>query len=209
MDKQDDIHIAYAKLYKVSEKHEKLYRLTTKKLSDVELEWEEISTKFDEANQTIGALRFENNFFAEKTKKLETELFQVRTQLERTSSAKLDKMLSLQKSTSDRTGLGYDFFSPSITSISTTVFVPPANNIKTKNNVVKNELASENIDNGESILGAPPNLDKKEIKNLRAKKGNSQKPKQKKSSIFVITVAQLDILDLIATSGQPLNRAIA
>ena len=38
IDEQDDIHIAYAKLYKVSEKHEKLYRLTTNKLSDVELE---------------------------------------------------------------------------------------------------------------------------------------------------------------------------
>ena len=38
MDEQDDIHIAYAKLYKVSEKHEKLYRLATKKLSDLELE---------------------------------------------------------------------------------------------------------------------------------------------------------------------------
>ena len=50
MDEKDDIHIAYAKLYKVSEKHEKLYRLATKKLSDVELEREEISTKFDEAN---------------------------------------------------------------------------------------------------------------------------------------------------------------
>ena len=50
MDEQDDIHIAYAKLYKVSEKHEKLYRLTTNKLSDVELEREELSTKFDEAN---------------------------------------------------------------------------------------------------------------------------------------------------------------
>ena len=37
MDEQDDIHIAYAKLYKVSEKHEKLYRLDTKKLSDMEL----------------------------------------------------------------------------------------------------------------------------------------------------------------------------
>ena len=58
MDEQDDIHTAYAKLYKVSEKHEKLYRLATKKLSDVELEREEISTKFDEANQTIRALRF-------------------------------------------------------------------------------------------------------------------------------------------------------
>ena len=48
------------------------------------------STKVDEANQTIGALRFENNFIAERTEKLEAELFQVRAQLERTSSAKLD-----------------------------------------------------------------------------------------------------------------------
>ena len=77
MDEQDDIHIAYAKLYKVSEKHEKMYRLASKKLSDVELERKELSTKFDEANQTIGVLRFENNFLAEKTKKLEAELFQV------------------------------------------------------------------------------------------------------------------------------------
>ena len=32
MDNQDDIHTAYEKFYKVSEKHEKLYRLATKKL---------------------------------------------------------------------------------------------------------------------------------------------------------------------------------
>ena len=95
MDEQDVIHTAYAKLYEVSKKHEKMYRLATKKLSDVELEREEISTKYDEANQTIGALRFENNFLTEKIKKLEAELFQVRAQLERTSSAKLDKMLSI------------------------------------------------------------------------------------------------------------------
>ena len=78
MDEQDDIHTAYAKLFKVLEKHEKLYRLATKKLNEVEFEREEISMKFDEVNQTIGALRFENNFLAEKTKKLEVELFQVR-----------------------------------------------------------------------------------------------------------------------------------
>ena len=78
MDDQDDIHTTYEKLYKLSKKHEKLYRLTTKKLNDVELDRDELSTKFDEANQTIGALRFENNFLAEKTKKLEVELFQVR-----------------------------------------------------------------------------------------------------------------------------------
>ena len=90
MDEQDDIHIAYAKLYKISKKHEKMYRLASKKLSDVELDREELSTKVDEANQTI-----------EKTKKLEAKLFQVKTQLKRTSSAKLDKMLSLQKSASN------------------------------------------------------------------------------------------------------------
>ena len=49
-------HTAYAKQYKVFEKHEKLYRLATKKLSDVELDREELSTKVDEANQAIGAL---------------------------------------------------------------------------------------------------------------------------------------------------------
>ena len=49
MDDQDDIHTAYEKLYKLSEKHEKLYWLTTKKLNDVELNREKLSTKFDEA----------------------------------------------------------------------------------------------------------------------------------------------------------------
>ena len=95
MDEQDDIHTAYAKLYKVSKKYEKMYRFTTKKISEVEHEWEEISTKFDETNQTIRVLRFENNFLAKKTKKLETELFHVKAQLEKTLSAKLDEMLNL------------------------------------------------------------------------------------------------------------------
>ena len=136
----NDIHTTYAKLYKVSEKHdEKLYRLTTKKFSDVELEREELFTKFDESNQTIGALRFENNFLAEKIKKLKAELLQVRAQLERTSSAKLDEMLSLQKSAFDRTGLGYDFSSPSTASTSSTVFVSPTNNVEIENNNVKME----------------------------------------------------------------------
>ena len=117
---------------------------------------------------------------AEKTKKLEVELFQVKAQLQRTLSAKLDEMLNFQKSTFDQTSLGFDFSSPSIASTSAIVFVPPANNVETKNNDVKNELASENIGKGKSILGAPSKLDKKEIKNPRAKKGNSQNPKEKK-----------------------------
>ena len=67
----------------------------------MEFDREELFTKFDEANHIIGALRFENNFLAEKTKKVEAELFQVRAQLKRASSAKLDEMLSFQKFASD------------------------------------------------------------------------------------------------------------
>ena len=149
----------------------------------MELNREEFFTKVDEANQTIGALRFENNFLAEKTKKLKAELFQVRAQLERTSSAKLDKMLSLQKYVSDRTSLGYGLSSSNIALTSTTIFVPPTNNIEIENNDVKTDLASENLDKGKSILGVAPKQDKKEAKNSRAKKANSQKPKQKKQHL--------------------------
>ena len=75
MDDQDDIHTTYTKLYKVFEKHEKLYRLAMRKLSEVELRHEKLSTKVDEANLTIRALRFENNFLVEKVEKLDAELF--------------------------------------------------------------------------------------------------------------------------------------
>ena len=114
----------------------------------------------------------------EKTKKHKGELFQVRAQLERTSSAKLDEMLNIQKSASDHTGLGYG-----ISSTSTTVFVPLAKNIEIEKINVKISQASENLDKGKSILGAPPKLDKKEAKNPKAKKANSQKPKQKKQHL--------------------------
>ena len=111
---------------------------------------------------------------------LRAKLFQVRAQLEKTSSAKIDEMLSIQKSASNRTGLGYGLSSSNTASTSTTIFVPPASNTKIENADVKISLASENLDKGKSILGAPPKLDKKDVKNPKTKKANSQKPKQKK-----------------------------
>ena len=92
-------------------------------------------------------------------------------------------MLSIQKSASDRTGLGYGLSSFNTASTSTTVFVPPARNTKIENTNVKISLASENLDKGKSILGAPPKLDKKDVKNPKSKKANSQKPKQKKQHL--------------------------
>ena len=76
--------------------------------------------------------------------------------------------------------MGYDFSSSNIASSSTTMFVSPANNVESGNNDVKTALASENIDKGKSILRASPKPNKKKTKNLRTKKGNNQKSKQKK-----------------------------
>ena len=65
---------------------------------------------------------------------------------------------------------------------------------------MKNALASENIDKGKSILGAPLNLLRKRLKILGLRRV-ILKSLNRRSSIFVITVEQLDILDLIAISG--------
>ena len=92
-------------------------------------------------------------------------------------------MLSIQKSASDRTGLGYDFSSSNIASTSATVFVPSSNNVEIENNEIKTELDSEKLENDKSILEASLNLEKKDVKNPRAKKTNSQKPKQKKQHL--------------------------
>ena len=109
-------------------------------------------------------------------------------------------MLSLQKFASDRIGLGYDFSSPSIAFTSITIFVPPTNNVEIENNVVKNNLVSENIDKGKSILGAPPSRIRKRLKTLGLIR-ETLKSLNRRSSISVVTMEQLDILDLIATCG--------
>ena len=179
MDEKDDIHIAYSKLYKNFEKNEKLYRLAIRKLSEVELELEELSTKVDEANQTIGSLRFENNFLAEKIKKLDVELFQVKAQLERTSSAKLDEMLNFQKATSVKTGLECDHSlsscSTSSSALQNIVFVAPASNDKPEITEPKIEIVSgDKHDIGKSIPGAP-------LKVVKEVKQNNHHSTNKKS----------------------------
>ena len=138
----------------------------------MELECEELSTKFDEANQTIDALIFENNLLVERAKKLDAKLFQVRAQLGRTSSAKLDEMLNVQKSTSDKIGFGYDhslsFCSTFSNTLNRVIFIPLANNDNSENNEVidsKTENMSEDMsDKGKSILGAPTKVGNKETK---------------------------------------------
>ena len=75
----------------------------------------------------VKTLVVENTSLEEKVKNLEVELSQARTQIKRVSGAKLDEVLSAQKLSSDKTGLGYAVSSnpsSSMASRSSTVFVP-------------------------------------------------------------------------------------
>ena len=95
--------------------------------------------------------------------------------MERTSSAKLDEMLSFQKAASNKTSLEYDFSSPNIASSSGTIFVSLANNVNSENDDAKIEIAIENLNRGKSILGAPPKIEKKEARNPRTKRDKIKK----------------------------------
>ena len=75
----------------------------------------------------VETLVVENTSLEEKIKNLEVEFSQARTQIERVSSAKLDEVLSAQKPSFDKTGLGYAVsYNPSFstTSGSMTIFMP-------------------------------------------------------------------------------------
>ena len=138
---------------------------------------------------------------AERTKKLEVELFQVRVQLERTSSAKLNEMLNLQKSAYDRIGLGYELSNSShIASSSKTFFVSPANSENLEKNEAKTKIASENnLDKGKSTLEAPLKIKKKETRNLKSNKAKNKKSQPKKPH-FYHHCGLLDTLIQIAIS---------
>ena len=84
-------------------------------------------------------------------------------------------MLCFQKASPDKTGLGYAFSSLNIASSSKTVFVSPVDNVNSKNDEAKTKIASENLDKGKSILGAPPKIEKKEARNPRTKRENNKK----------------------------------
>ena len=83
--------------------------------------------KLDETTRLVETLVVENTSLEEKVKNLEVELSQARTQIERMSIAKLDEVLSAQKPSFDKTGLGYAIsFGPSSSTASGSkiVFVP-------------------------------------------------------------------------------------
>ena len=118
---------AYDKLCIEFIKSKKTSHLCRRELNEVKTEKADLLVKLDKTTRLVETLVVENTSLEEKVKNLEVEFSQARTQIERMSSAKLDEVLSTQKPSSDKIGLGYAVSSSSSSSMASglrTVFVP-------------------------------------------------------------------------------------
>ena len=81
--------------------------LGLKKIAFLELEKKNLLVKLFDTNELLNNVKTENMFLLDKDKNLELELSVTREQTNRSASSKLDRMLSVQKSPSDKTGLRF------------------------------------------------------------------------------------------------------
>ena len=98
----------YNKLCKVAAKDDMNVDLDLKKIASLELDKKILLLKFFDANELIDKVKTENMLLLDKVKNLEFELSVAREQTNRSASSKLEHMLSIQKSPSNKTDLGFE-----------------------------------------------------------------------------------------------------
>ena len=79
--------------------------LGLKKIASLKLDKKILLLKLFDANELLNNVKTENMLLLDKVKNLELELFVTREQTNRSASSKLNHILSVQKSHSDKTGL--------------------------------------------------------------------------------------------------------
>jgi hypothetical protein len=99
-----------------------------KDFKNLELERDNLLKSLSYLHDVCNNLKFENHVLIAKNKSLQNDLIASRNHLSKFSSEKLDKMLNIQKHSSDRYGLGFDknvSLSSNHASTSKIVFVKP------------------------------------------------------------------------------------
>ena len=102
-----DLQEAYNKLCKVAAKDAMSVNLGLKKIASLELERKNLLVKLFVANELLNNMKTENMLLLDKVKNLVLELSVAKEQTNRSRSSKLDHIPSVQKSPSDKIGLGF------------------------------------------------------------------------------------------------------
>ena len=107
LSKDPDLQKSYNKLCKVIAKDAMSVDLGLKKIASLELDKKNLLVKLFDANELLNNKKTENMLLLDKVKNLELELSVAREQIDRSASSKLNHMLSVQKSPSDKTRLSF------------------------------------------------------------------------------------------------------
>ena len=113
-----DLQEAYNKFCKVAAKDAMNVELGLKKIEFLKLDKKNLLVKLFDANELLNNVKTENILLLDKVKSLALDLF-----VARSASSKLNQMLSVQKSPSDKSGLGF-VESISVSAPHSTNFVP-------------------------------------------------------------------------------------
>ena len=97
-----DLQEAYNKLCKVVAKDAMNVELGLKKIESLELDKKNLLVKLFDANELLNNVKTENMLLLDKIKSLELDL-----SVAKSVSSKLDQLLGVQKSPSDKSGIGF------------------------------------------------------------------------------------------------------
>ena len=110
--------------------------LGLKKIAYLELDKKKLLVNLVDATKLLNNVKTENMLLLEKVKNMEHELSIACEQTNRSASSKLDQMLSVQKSPSDKTSLGF-VESISVPAPHSTNFIPSSSSEPPVSEVVK------------------------------------------------------------------------
>ena len=162
---------AYNKLCKVATKDPMNVDLGFKKIASLELEKKNLFVKLFDANDLLNNVKTENMFLLDKVKNLEIELSVAREQTDRSASSKLNHMLSVQKSPSDKTDLGF-VDSIFVSAPHFTNFFPSSSSKPFVSEVVKTSVSE-----AKSVESTPPKKIRVDLKESKPKKSTLSKDK--------------------------------
>ena len=183
---------AYNKLCKIASKDAMSVDLTLKKINALEQEKKNLLLKLFDVNELLNFVKIKNMTLFEKVKSLELELYVAREQIDRTSTSKLDEMLNVQKSISDKTGLGF------VESGSSSVIHPPKF-VPTTSSSVVHPFVSEVKVHKEEVLA--PRRSRVDLSESKPKNPNNLEARNSTNlSSFFIFVVELGIPGQITLS---------
>ena len=150
------------------------------KIVSLELDKKNLLLKLFDANELLDKVKTENMLLLDKVKNLELELSIAREQTKRSTSSKLEYILSIQKSPLDKTGLGFE----------DSIFVPKTHST----NFVSffESLVSEIV---KPVEVTPPRKTRVDLKESKPKNPTIPKDKEQIHLYrFVIFVERMDTL---------------